>query len=222
MSLIFGEALNTETLTFGIHLDYTRSTLTNLDDAEVLGRFNIALLFNYRFNDRFSLQSELFPAYTIGAQNLKPYALDDAGLDAQFQNGKVTRKLTYMGMTALGLYRVYDHIYLELGPQLYLRTKAYDYFTAEPAAGELSLKHNIKEETGQWQSGISTGLCYRLGNGTGMSIGLRYYWGLTDVMKNDPDSQQFRLWQVTGGIPIGRKKKMEKMKAKAEQEQQKN
>lgn len=213
ISLIFGDELNSDKLLFGLHLNYTGSHLTNLEGAENLGGIKAALLFNYRLNDRFNLQSELVPPMAFGTKGLAPYSLNDTALDAQFQNGEVERRIWLTGITALGQYRVWDYIRVEAGPEIFLRFKAKDNFTAESEAGDLSLERNIKDQTSTFEVGLALGASYQLGKGTGMMFGIRYYWGLTDVMKNDPGNQQFRMWQITSGIPIGRKKKMEKMNA---------
>jgi hypothetical protein len=149
----------------------------------------------------------------FGTKGLPPYSLGDAELDDQFKNGEVERRIWLTGMTALAQYRVYDYIYAEAGPEIFLRTKARDIFTAESEAGDLSLERDIKDQTSIFEFGLALGVSYHLQKGTGMMFGFRYYWGLTDVMKNDAGSQQFRMWQITSGIPIGRKKSMEKTKA---------
>lgn len=212
ISLIFGDELNSDKLLFGLHLNYTGSHLTNLEGAENLGGVKVALLFNYRLNNRFNLQSELVPPMAFGTKGLTPYSLGDAGLDSLFQNGEVERRVWLTGITALGQYRVWDYIRVEGGPEIFLRFKAKDKFLAEPEAGDLSLERNIKDQTSTFEVGLALGASYQLGKGTGMMFGIRYYWGLTDVMKNDAGNQQFRMWQITSGIPIGRKK-MEKEKA---------
>lgn len=214
ISLIFGDELNSDRLLFGLHLNYTGSHLTNIEGAENLGGVKLALLFNYRLNDRFNLQSELVPPMPFGTKGLTPYSLNDAELDAQFQGGEVERRIWLTGITALGQYRVWDYIRVEAGPEIFLRFKAKDKFIAESEAGDLSLERSIKDQTSTWEIGLALGASYQLGKGAGMLFGIRYYWGLTDVMKNDPGNQQFRMWQITSGIPIGRKKKMEKSQMK--------
>lgn len=216
ISLLFGDKLNSDKILFGLHANYTGSRLTNLEGAENLGGFKLALLFNFKLNDRFNLQSELVPPMWFGTKGLEPYSLDDAELDNQFKDGAVERRIWLTGLTALGQYRVYDYIRIEAGPEIFLRTKAKDTFKAEPAAGDLSLERDIKDQTAAFEVGLALGLSYHLQKGRGMMFGLRYYWGLTDVMKNDPDSQQLRMWQITSGIPIGRKKSMEKTKAEGQ------
>lgn len=216
--LILGSKFNTEKLTFGIHLQYGRSNLTNLEDSKTIGKFNFGILFNYRLSQRFALQTELMPGMTLGARNLKPYSLNDPALDAQFENGDIDRKITYMGLPVLAQYQVLDYVWIEFGPQVYLRRKAFDTFMADPTAGELSLKHKIKDQTADWEAGVSAGLSYQMFKGNDIWLGLRYYWGLTDVMTNTPEKEQFRAWQITAGIPVGRQKKLEQLRAAKEQQ----
>lgn len=207
ISLLFGDALNSEELMFGLHLNYTGSRLTNLEGAETLGGFKAALWFNYKLNDRINFNAELLPPFFFGTKGLTPYPLEDPALDAQFAAGSVERKIQLTGITALAQYRVWDYIRIEAGPELFLRTKAIDVFKAELPSGDLELERDIKDETATFESGVALGATYQLGKGTGMFLGFRYYWGLTDVLVNDTGNQQFRMWQITSGIPIGRKKR---------------
>lgn len=213
ISLLFGDKLNSDKLLFGLHLNYTVSHLTDLEGAKNLGGLKAALLFNFKLKDQFRLQTELMPPMAFGTKGLTPYSLNDPGLDAQFQNGTIERRIWLTGITALGQYRVWDYVSVEGGPELFLRFKARDKFIASPEAGDLTLEHNIKDQTSAFEAGLAVGASYQLGKGTGMMFGLRYYWGLTDVMKNDAGNQQFRMWQITSGIPIGRKKKTAKTDA---------
>lgn len=213
ISLLFGDKLNSDKLLFGLHVNYTMSTLTNLEGAEYSGGIKAALLFNFKLGNRFRMQTELMPPFAFGTKGLPPYSIGDPALDAQFQGGEVTRRIFLTGLTALVQYRVYDYIGVEAGPGIYLRMKARDIFSVEQETGDLSLERKITDQTSTFEVGFAIGAFYQLGKGTGMLFGLRYYIGLTDVMINDAGNQQFRMWQITSGIPIGRKKKMEKMKA---------
>jgi hypothetical protein len=54
-------------------------------------------------------------------------------------------------------------------------------------------------------AGLTVGLGYRLLSGNGMNLGMRYYHGMVDVVKNDGTLMQYnRAIYFNVGIPIGK------------------
>ena len=103
-------------------------------------------------------------------------------------------------------YNIQQRWYIEAGPQLTLRTKAADIFTANKPDGKLQLEHDIKDEVARWEFSLIAGAGYKFGKGTGMALGIRYNWGISDVMKNTATYEQNRGFYIVSNIPIGRKK----------------
>ena len=53
-------------------------------------------------------------------------------------------------------------------------------------------------------AGMMVGVGYRLLGGNGMNLGIRYYYGLVDILIDDSTPGQYnRAWYFSVGIPIG-------------------
>jgi len=207
ISILFGDKLNTDAIIFGIHVDYSFNEITNIDPQKALGKLNLALFFDIRIDEHWRAEIEALAKYTRGGKGIAPYPLNDPQLDLQFAEGSVERKINYVGLMSAIQYTI-DHVwYIETGPQLTLRTKAHDIFTAKNDDGKLELKRDIEDEIARWEFSLVAGAGYKFGKGTGMALGLRYNWGISDVQINTAGTQQNRGFYIVSNIPIGRNKK---------------
>jgi len=208
ISILFGDKLNTDKLIFGLHVDYSWNKITNIEPQDALGKINLSLFFNVRINDHWRSQIEALAKYTRGGKGMDLYSLSEPALYDQFANagGSVERKISYVGLMGAIEYDIDRTWYLEAGPQLTIRTKAKDIFSAKTDDGDLELTRDIRDEIARWEFSVITGFGYKFGKGSGMALGLRYNWGLSDVQKNSPGSQQNRGFYIVSNIPIGRNK----------------
>ena len=207
ISILFGDKLNTDAIIFGLHVDYSFNKLTSIEPQDQLGKLNLALFFDFRLADQWRLNAEALAKYTRGGKGITPYSLSDPQLDAQFADGKVERKINYVGLMSTLQYTVQHSWYIEAGPQLTIRTQAKDVFTSKKEDGELKLTRDIRDNVARWEFSLVSGGGYKFGKGTGMALGIRYNWGLSDVLKNTPGYEQNRGFYLLTNIPIGRNKK---------------
>jgi hypothetical protein len=86
-------------------------------------------------------------------------------------------------------------------------TQSIDKFTNNVNFEEdLSYKVKVRDQYHPLDAGVLIGLGSRLMKGKGMNIGIRYYYGLVDIMIDDTKPNQFnRSLYFTVGIPIGKK-----------------
>lgn len=214
ISILFGDKLNTDAIIFGLHVDYSFNKLTSIEPQDQLGKLNLALFFDFRLADQWRLNAEALAKYTRGGKGIAPYPLNDPQLDLQFADGEVERKINYVGLMSTLQYTIEHSWYLEAGPQLTIRTQAKDIFTSKKEDGELKLTRDIRDQIARWEFSLVSGAGYKFGKGTGMALGIRYNWGLSDVQKNTPGYEQNRGFYVLTNIPIGRKKKAESVTAR--------
>lgn len=141
----------------------------------------------------------------MGARKINPYLLNDPELDSEFEDGSVRRELKYFHVPVLLKYYYFKRLSIEAGPMIGLRTKATDEFSADVVDKEdLIFKRDIRDEITRFDVGIMTGLGYRLMKGYGMNMGLRYYYGFVDVVKDqDGVTQRNSSIYAYLGIPIG-------------------
>lgn len=139
-----------------------------------------------------------------GAGNLEVYPLGSPDLDNTFSGGTVERKLSYFNVPVFLKHSFPNNLYVEAGPQLGLLYQAYDVFTNNVQGGDVTYERNIRDAFHPLDAGMVAGIGYRLMGGNGMNIGIRYYYGLVDVVIDDSvDDVANRSWYFTIGIPIG-------------------
>jgi hypothetical protein len=124
--------------------------------------------------------------------------------------GDVTRKIRNIAVPILMRYRLKGELFAEAGPQIGLRTKAKDVFES----GDLTYENNIEDHITRFDFGFAFGLAQRLRKEPGsMALGIRYYFGLTDIDKFTEGSQKNGVWQINASIPVGAGKQKQKTEA---------
>ena len=97
LSLIFGDKLNSEELMFGIHMQYSWNTLSNMEPSSSLKKFNLGLFLTYKLNERWQINTEPMAKYSRGATGMTPYTLGDPALDATFASGSFSGQRVMLG-----------------------------------------------------------------------------------------------------------------------------
>lgn len=214
ISLLFGEKLNSEKLSFGLLVGNSWSRLSDYKTSSSLSTLNLGLYLNWKMSERFFLQFDAQAKYTLGARELPVYQLNDAGLDTMFATGHVERKINYLGLVTTAQYRVFNYFNVEVGPQITLRTKAKDIFYTDRNDGTLKFEKNISDAATRFDIGAMTGISYQI-KGNGIKIGVRYYFGFIDIFPQDAGSNTNRSFLLSGYIPVGRKKALMKKQQSA-------
>ena len=209
ISLLFGDKLNSEKLSFGLLIGNSWNDLTGYKKSDLISNFNLGLYLNLKMGDKFSLQFDAMAKYKLGAKGMPVYSLHDEALDSLFAAGNVERGIKYLSLITTAQYRVFNYVNLELGPQISLRTKAMDIFSVQRAGGDLKFEKNISDQATRFDIGVIAGLSYQI-QGNGVKIGVRYYWGLIDIFPSDPGVNENRSIQISGYVPVGRKKALAK------------
>ncbi len=211
ISLLLGDKLNSPKIEFGLEGGANWSSIKNLTGAKSSTTFNLGFYFDFKLkNPAWMINTGVIVKSAMGARNLTVYPLGDADLDSAFAGGTVTRKIDYFNVPVLIKYSFDNHIYIKSGIQLGLRYNARDIFRRTVKEDD-DLKYELKTKE-QFQlidAGLAIGLGYRLLKGNGINIGIKYYYGLVNINSDGALPKQFnRSFYVTGGIPIGRGKKM--------------
>lgn len=219
ISLLFGSALNSEKIKFGLEGGVNFANVTNLPTSSVDANFNIGFYFDFMLkeNPHWFLHSGVIVKSTMGAK-LAPYSLDNENLDALFEDGEVERRLQYWNVPFLLRYKFENNVFVEAGPMFGLLYKGTDIFTNEVDGNELTYDNNIRKEHTRFDIGLEGGIGYQTEKFlNGMNFGARYYHGLLNSSTTDGADQMNVSYYVFVGIPIGAgEKAQEKKKAAAE------
>jgi hypothetical protein len=221
ISLLFGDKLNSEKLKFGLDGGVNFSDITNIDPSQYKAHFNLGFYFDLilKENTHWYLHTGVLVKSNMGPQGLNPYTIGNAELDSLFLGGKMERKLSYFNVPILVRYKFKNEIFVEAGPSLGLLYKAYDIFYADVEDKEdLVYELEVRDQYNRIDAGVMGGIGFHLLRGTGYNFGLRYYYGLTELMKeNSGDPQRNSTVYLYASIPVGAG---EKAKAKAEAKKQ--
>lgn len=216
IALLFGDKLNSPNLKFGLDGGINFFSLSGNSNAKFSHGFNLGLYFDIRLKteSRWYIHTGLILKSPMGCQSLKPYSLNDAVLDTMFANGNVMRQLRYINLPLLIRYNFVDQFFIEAGPMAGVLVKATDVFqTTVTEKNDISYKNNIYKKTNLFDIGVMGGLGYHFMKGTGMNLGVRYYYGFisnpNDASYGTGNNQSLYAYL---SIPIGAG---EKSKAKA-------
>lgn len=213
ISIVFGDKLNSNKVEFGLDGGLSISDLEGLPVSKARNALNLGFYFDIKLRDTsWMIHSGVMVKSSFGARKLPVYSLNDPDLDAVFSNGSVTRKLNYFNVPVMIKRRFTRRWSAEVGPMVSLLNKGVDEFV-NSVADDDDLIHTvkIKKQYHPLDFGFIGGVCYRMMKGNGLNVGIRYYFGLTDVEIDDSGSDVFnRSFYAYVGIPIGVSKKKRK------------
>jgi hypothetical protein len=205
IAILFGDKLNTDKLEFGLVVTPCLTNITGIGGNYKAG-INLGLYFTYKLNDRWFLHPELIAKGSFGTKGLAPYATGSDSLDELFSGGSVKRSVQSFSMPLLIHYRVTGRWFAEAGVQTDLALNAHDEFMKEVAGNPLSYTRTVTGSFNRLDFGVTAGFLYKFKTDKGMGVGVRYYRGLTDVLKDVAGVQVHSVWLLNVMIPIGSNK----------------
>ena len=202
IALVFGEKLQTDKLAFGLTVSPTLSVISNTESSMKSG-LGLGVYFDIKLSENFFLHAEAFPKASFGAKGITPYPTGDKNLDALFANGTIERKIRAMSLPVLAKYRIKGLLFAELGPQGNLILKVKDIYESEVNDNDATYTTDVMGQFKRLDFGIAAGVTLKLKKDKGMGLGIRYYYGLTDIMKSAAGMQHNEAWSFNVSIPVG-------------------
>ncbi len=206
IALVFGDALNTDKISFGLAAGANISNLTNLENAAYTAHLDLGFFFDFKIGEHWFIHPEVLVKNTVGARNLPPYPSSDPALDPSLENGTVQRLINIISVPILAKYRTDNGWGVEAGPQFGLRTRAFDLFQTDISdQEELELRVDIRDQLVRINAGGTVGISKKLGRGiAGVTVVARYHFGFVDLYKDNPgDPVRTRGFLINANIPIG-------------------
>jgi hypothetical protein len=204
ISLLFGDALNTDKIEFGITGGMNRSDLRGIEDAQALNNFNLGFYFNILLMENSYLSTGLLVKSNVGARGMATYPLGDPGFDGIFEEGSLTTKINYFYIPVMWQQRIQSRWLLEGGLQSGIRSRAFDYFDVEFDGGDVEYQRDVKSDYTRFDAGLVGGIGYKLKEiPKSMSIGFLYYHGLVDVLAASTSEVRNSSLYLYLRIPIG-------------------
>lgn len=212
IALLFGEKLNTGKMEFGLVVSPALTNITN-QESEYRNGLNLGLYLNFRPDKRLSLHVEGTAKGSFGAKGIKPYSTQNDSLDQLFASGSIERKIKAFSLPVLGSYHLTELFFAEAGFQANMRLKAKDLFTTEVMENDLEYTTDVTEQFTWLDFGVTGGLYYKFRKDRkSMGLGVRYFYGLTDIDKITQGIQANSAWLFNITIPVGAGKAAEEKK----------
>ena len=202
LSLLFGDALNSEKIEFGLEGGFNWSAISDLDSSERLRTFNLGFYFDIKLKNQLNFYTGVLVKSNLGIDELSMNDLSLLDIEPQEEEGTYSQRLNYFLVPALIKYNFRNHMYLEAGPQFGLMHKARVEFESSNDDREILIKEFNKDQINRFDAGFVVGTGLKLMKGTGMSIGVKYYFGLVDVYKDISGTKNSSLF-LKMNIPVG-------------------
>ena len=207
ISLIFGDKLNSDKITFGLDGGVNYSKMSGFESGHPLPTFNIGFYFDFLMKGRWYFNTGVLVKSNVGLDFLKEN--DVAFLDSTSvfsSNGTYSQKISYFHVPIALKYKFKNHIYVRLGPQVALRYKAYLRFFGEDNNKTIEYNTDNRDMFHRIEVSAIAGVGYQLKKGEGMNIGVKYMQGFTDILRDDTRTSKNSSFYFYVGIPIGKDK----------------
>ncbi len=206
ISLLLGDKLNSEGLEFGLEGGLNLTNIAGFDDTKSLGNFNLGFYFDIKVKNQWYFYTGVQVKSNFGMKNLSENDLKFLEADTYNVEGEYTQKLNTFMIPILAKYKFKNRIYIEAGPQMGLVYNSWVEFTSDQDNKDTKIKDYNDNLINWFNAGIAAGVGYKLRKDKGVTIGIRYYQGLTDVFKYRSGTQHNSL-HFKVNIPIGADKK---------------
>jgi len=182
ITILLGDALNTDKIEFGLIGGLNQSYITTISESEGLNNFNLGFYFHFLIKNSSYFSTGVLVKSNVGATGMPVYSLDDPNFDAVYAGGTLTKKIPGFYVPILFHQRFNNRWYIEAGPQLGLIHKPVDIFEVSKLGGDLKFTLDVKDQYKHIDAGLMGGVGYKFKKQPkSMAVGINYYYGLVDV-----------------------------------------
>jgi hypothetical protein len=206
ISLLFGNALNSEKVEFGLTGGWDRSYLKDIPTSNGLNDFNLGFYFHLMLknNPNSYISTGVLVKSAVGATGMTPYSTGDEAFDSLYADGNLTKKIHYFYVPIMYQRRFNNRWFMEGGVQLGLRNKAQDIMDVSFEDGELEYTVSTKSEYKHLDAGLVGGAGYKFKKEQkSISAGFLYYYGLMNISEEPGTTLKNSALYVYIRIPIG-------------------
>ncbi len=205
ISLLLGDKVSSERFHLEFNVGANLADLKGIDDTKLKPGFMLAIGGEWRFAGDFFLQPELMPFYFAGAKDMPTGGLDiPPPLDTLVSNQTAERTLKYFAIPVLIKYGALGRqLHVGVGPQIAFLTSATDKFQGV-INNQITVEEDIEDGLNSTDAGVVFNLSYKMRPSYGTGINLRYYLGLTDIIKDNPGEAVYnRVLSIFLSVAIG-------------------
>ena len=206
ITLLLGDKLNAPGLEFGLAGGMNWSNIGSMEAGKSLSTFNLGFYFDIRMKEPWYLYTGIMVKSKMGVDKLSPGDLDFLQTDVYESAGDYSQVIKYFLLPVLVRYKFKNRIYLEAGAQFGLMHKPFVEFNSDVDNKDARVREYNKDMISRIDAGIMGGFGYKLFKDKGISLGIKYYYGLVDVYKDKSGTNNRSLY-ITATIPMGGEKK---------------
>ena len=93
ITLLLGDALNSEKIEFGLVGGLNRSYILDIEDAEGMNNFDLGFYFHILMKKNSYLSTGVLVKSNVGATGMATYPIGDEDFDAVYEDGTLTKKI---------------------------------------------------------------------------------------------------------------------------------
>ena len=205
IAVLFGGKIKNQHIKLGVLVGATGSWITETESQQP--RIGVALgaYTAYVLNEKWEVCMYIVAKSPKGGKSINYENSFIVPEDTALVNTSFNRWITYINAAPVIRYKLTPSFALALGPQVAARARSTDIYEHSTDQGKLSYHYNSKDYIHRLDAGAVFDAQYTMMKGKGMRLNLQYYWGLTNLYKDNPaglrgSNQQFIL---SVGIPIG-------------------
>jgi hypothetical protein len=203
LAILFGDKLNSDKMEFGIAVNPAFSNITGVDGNYRSG-LNLGLYFNIKVKGNFFVYVEAVAKGAFGEEDIATYQTGMDTVDRLFVNGNYERKIKAFSLLPLARYALSKKIFFDAGIRADWMLKSKDIFTTKLNDNDLQYTMNVSDQITKLDFGLTGGLHYKFrSDRKSLGIGLRYFQGLTDIIKTTAGTQANTAWEIVITIPVG-------------------
>lgn len=207
LMLLFGDKLSTEKFQMGINASGTYSNLIGLDNGDYRLDWAFGAFGEIKFSEKWFLHFNLTVKTPAGAKGVAPFTEVIPEFESLFTDYSITRKFNYITLPVMVKYKI-GPVKAGIGAQIGYLTSAKDIYTGNTIyEDDFTMERDVTQYHNDWDAGLSAIIDYYFKpekNMLSMRLGLKYYYGLTDIMKdNTGDAISHSIFMLTLGIPVG-------------------
>jgi hypothetical protein len=208
ITLVFGDKLNAPGLEFGLQTGANWSTNRGFESNNMLGTFNLGFYFDIRLKDQWYLNTGVMAKSSMGVDKLTQSDLEFLETPLYEENGDYRQQFSNFLLPVLAKYKFKNHFYVEAGPMVGWLRDAYVEFRVDDKDRKARIEDYNRDLFNRIDAGIAGGFGYTLLKGKGISIGVNYYYGLVNAIKETSGSGNNSIF-LKFNIPVGASKNKE-------------
>jgi hypothetical protein len=204
ISLLLGDALNTDKVEFGLVGGWNRSNIYSLSEADAMNNFDLGFYFHILLKNSSYFSTGVLVKSNVGATGMPVYSMNDPDFDAVYEGGTLTKKIPSFYVPFLFHQRFNNRWYIEAGPQLGLLHQEIDIFEVSKLGGDLKFTLEVKDQYKRIDAGFLGGVGYKFKKQVkSMAVGINYYYGFVDVSADPSQKIKNSALYIYMKVPIG-------------------